>query len=94
MIPSLFWSFLRFQPHAATLTNKDRQLQLNVFACVHASVVERFGSNPTLLIPANEHNLEARLSSYVCWQAAEGRSPEMVKEEGKAGLQFHVKQFS
>lgn len=77
---------------SSTLTNRDRQLQLNVF--VYVSVVERSGSNPTLLIPANEHNLEARLSSYVCWQAAEGRSTEMVKEEGKAGLPFYVQQFS
>lgn len=45
-------------------------------------------SNLLLLIPTNEHNLEARLGyplTFVGWEAA-GRSEQQAKEEGKAVL--------
>lgn len=61
--------------------------------CVCVCVCQEWegrGSNLMLLISANEHNLEGRLSSYICWLDDCGEEWKASKRGGKSCAVVHT----
>ena len=84
--PPPFWFLLLVQPY---ISNTDCQRQMTQAWCgvwmrVHVPGVGRSGSTLVLLIPPNEHNLEGRLSSYICWLHDWGEEWRVRERGGKS----------
>lgn len=66
------------------LSKTDDPSLWHVCVCVFLPGVGRPGSNLMLLIPPNEHNLEGRLSSYICWLDDWGEEWRVSERGGKS----------
>lgn len=79
-----FCSALLLLSHIATLSKTDDPSLAWVCVCMCVRSGKVGGSNLMLLISANEHNLECRLSSYICWLDDRGEEQRVRERGGKS----------